>query len=370
MYVNRKHINLRFAHYQILLLVSRFNYMKILFAIQGTGNGHISRAREIVPLLQQHGEVDLLISGTQADVSLDQPLNYRFHGFSFIFGKKGSVNHWQTYRQMNLFKLKKDISSLPLHKYNLIINDFEPVTAWACKLQGRQSISLSHQASFISEKTPRPSGNYNWAELVLKYYAPATHHIGFHFQSYDKFINTPVIRSEIRNREPNDKGHITVYLPSFDDKFLLPFLQKLPDIKWEVFSKHCDISYRDKNVWVSPVSNLEYNTSVVNCHGLLTGGGFEGPAEALFLGKKVMMIPMKGQFEQQCNAEAAKQMGVPVLYCLNERFVTALSNWIEQPFTVKSNFANQTENIVNSLVQNFSIPYPVSSSGLLSKSFL
>jgi len=33
------------------LLTSRRNLtMKILYAIQGTGNGHISRAREIVPL--------------------------------------------------------------------------------------------------------------------------------------------------------------------------------------------------------------------------------------------------------------------------------------------------------------------------------
>ena len=67
--------------------------MRILFAIQGTGNGHISRAREIVPLLQEHGQVDLLISGTQADVALDQPLAYRFHGFSFVFGKRGSVDY-------------------------------------------------------------------------------------------------------------------------------------------------------------------------------------------------------------------------------------------------------------------------------------
>ena len=83
--------------------------MRILFAIQGTGNGHISRAREIVPFLQQHGELDVLISGTQADVQLNYPLTYRFHGFSYVFGKKGSVDHWSTYRSMNLHRLLRDI---------------------------------------------------------------------------------------------------------------------------------------------------------------------------------------------------------------------------------------------------------------------
>ena len=122
--------------------------MKILYAIQGTGNGHISRAREIIPYLQQHGEVDILISGTQADVALSQLIKYRFHGFSFVFGKNGGVNHWQTFKIIKLRQFWKDMRSIPIHDYNLIVNDFEPLTAWACKLKKVNSVSLSHQASF------------------------------------------------------------------------------------------------------------------------------------------------------------------------------------------------------------------------------
>ena len=125
--------------------------MKILYAIQGTGNGHVSRAREIVPLLQQHGEVDLLISGTQVDVKLSQEIKYNFHGFSFVFGKKGGVDHYKTWLNMNLFRFRKDMKRLPLKEYNLIVNDFEPVSAWACKLQGIECVSLSHQAAFKFE---------------------------------------------------------------------------------------------------------------------------------------------------------------------------------------------------------------------------
>src|SRR6195952_339666 len=102
--------------------------MKILFAIQGTGNGHISRAREIVPLLQQYGQVDLLVSGTEAEVSLSQPLKYKFHGFSFVFGTKGGVNKWVYFKKMNPPEVVKDKPSLPLKQNGLIINDFEPVS--------------------------------------------------------------------------------------------------------------------------------------------------------------------------------------------------------------------------------------------------
>ncbi|MBC7614959.1 MAG: glycosyl transferase, partial [Pedobacter sp.] len=171
--------------------------MKILYAIQGTGNGHISRAREIVPLLQTYGDLDILISGTQADVKLTQEIKYQLHGFSFVFGKNGGVNHFKTWKNMNLFQFRKDMKAVPLTDYNLIINDFEPVTAWACKAQKIESVSLSHQAAFKSKKVPRPK-TIDWGKLILSHYAPTTHHVGFHFKRYDDYIYTPVIRSEIR----------------------------------------------------------------------------------------------------------------------------------------------------------------------------
>lgn len=63
--------------------------MKILYAIQGTGNGHLSRAGDIIPILQQKGELDILVSGTEADIQIPYPVKYKFKGLSFVFGKKG-----------------------------------------------------------------------------------------------------------------------------------------------------------------------------------------------------------------------------------------------------------------------------------------
>lgn len=324
--------------------------MKILYAIQGTGNGHISRAKEIIPLLQQYGELHILMSGTQADIPLPQKLNYRFHGFSYVFGKRGGIDYWKTYKQMNIRQLWRDIKSIPLDNYDLIINDFEPITAWACKLRKRKSISLSHQASFMSDKTPRPGNKSFYGQWILKNYAPTTHHIGFHFKPYDDFIHHPVIRRDIRDLKPINKGHYTVYLPSIDDKILVKYLRQLPDIKWEVFSKHQKIPYRFYNVKVKPITNDAYNESLENCEGLLTGGGFEGPAEALYLGKKVLMIPMKRQFEQECNAEAARLMGIPVIYNIDENFVSSLESWVKEGLKVKINFPDSTNDIIKQVI--------------------
>ncbi|MGN6641288.1 MAG: glycosyltransferase family protein [Mucilaginibacter sp.] len=325
--------------------------MKILYAIQGTGNGHISRAREIVPLLQQYGELDLLVSGTEAEVSLSQPLKYRLHGFSFVFGTKGGVDKWATYKLMNLRQLLHDINHLPLKQYDLIINDFEPVSAWACRRQKLESVSLSHQCSFLSPNTPRP-GKWNYAEWLFKYYSPTTYRIGFHFDHYDDFIHTPVIRSDIRQLEPTNDGHYTVYLPAYDDNILVKHLSQTK-AQWHVFSKRHKTAYQQGNIQICPVNNELFNKSLASCEGLLTGGGFEGPAEALFLQKKVMMIPMSGQYEQQCNALAASKLGVPVVHSIDETFVAKVNKWIEDDTRVSVHFPDETAQIIDNMVNRY-----------------
>jgi uncharacterized protein (TIGR00661 family) len=326
--------------------------MKILFGIQGTGNGHISRAREIVPLLQQYGEVDLLVSGTEAEVSLSQPLQYKFHGFSFVFGKNGGVDNWATFKLMNLRQLWKDMHNIPLKQYDLIINDFEPVSAWACRLQGVESVSLSHQCSFVSKKAPRPS-KWNYAEWLFKYYSPTTHHVGFHFERYDNFIHTPVIRSDIRRMETSNKGHYTVYLPAYSDATLVKNLSQAKDAEWHIFSKRTKVAYTEGNVQVYPINNEAFNNSLASCAGLLTGGGFEGPAEALFMGKKVMMIPMRGQYEQQCNALSASKLGVKVVHSINHDFVGRVNTWLADERRIVVDFPDETAQIVDKLVKKY-----------------
>ncbi len=327
--------------------------MKILYAIQGTGNGHVSRARELVPLFQQYGDLDILISGTQADVGLDQEVQYKIHGFSFVFGKKGGVDHYSTWKTMDLRKFHRDMYAIPLESYDLIINDFEPVTAWACKLKKIKCVGLSHQSAFLSNKVPKPR-SVDWAQLILKYYAPANKHIGFHFKKYDEFIHTPVIRSEVRALEPENLGHYTVYLPALADKYLIKLLGQLPDVKWHIFSKHSHISYTEGNIHVQPVTNSAYLKSLEGCAGLLTGGGFESPAEALFLGKKLLVAPMRYQYEQQCNAYALKELGIPVLWASDRNWLPTIKMWVSNTQIYDFDFPDESAQIVHNIVNTFS----------------
>ena len=324
--------------------------MKILYAIQGTGNGHVSRARDIIPVLQKNNEVDILISGSQADVQLSFPVKYKYQGLGFVFGKNGGVDILETYKKSNLKTFFSEISCLPVQAYDLVISDFEPVSAWACYQKNKKCISLSHQAAVLNKNVPQPKQTDSIGKAILKKYAPATIQYGFHFKAYDTNIFTPVIRKQIREQHVGNDGHYTVYLPAYDDKHILEVLRKLPDVKWKVFSKHNKKPFVDGNIIIQPINNEAFVQSMASAEGILCGAGFETPAEALFMNKKLMVIPMKGQYEQQCNAAALKDMGVPVIKSLKLKYVDKITKWIETGKIIKVDYPDNTEQIINKIL--------------------
>ncbi len=324
--------------------------MKILYAIQGTGNGHVARAREIVPILQKRHEVDVLISGTQADVTLPFEVKYVYKGLSFIFGKKGGVDLLETYRRSNLSILFGEISSLPVQTYDLVISDFEPVSAWACYQKNKLCLGVSHQAAVLNKNAPQPKKYDPAGKAILKNYAPVSYKYGFHFKAYDSNIFTPVIRKEVRDLPVEDKGHYTVYLPSYSDEKILKVLGEFKDVHWQVFSKHNKEPNTVENISIRPIDNNEFIASMAASTGVLCGAGFETPAEALFLKKKLLVIPMKGQYEQQCNAAALESLGVPVIKALKKKHLSIIENWLKSTETVEVEYADETEEVLNTII--------------------
>ena len=303
--------------------------MRVLYAIQATGNGHVARARTILPLLNKYAKVDVLLSGIQADIEPDFPVKYRVKGQSFMFGKKGGIDFWLTFKKTNALRFTREVLSIPVHHYDVVVNDFEPVTAWACRLRNQLCVGLSHQSAVLTENAPRPKVPYSFGQFILKNYAPTDISYGFHFDRYNKHTFTPVIRDEIRQQKPINKGHYTVYLPAYADAHLISVLTQIKGVQWHVFSKHCKRQMQHQNVLVQPVNNAAFINSFVSSSGVLCGAGFETPAEAIFLRKKVLVVPMKNQYEQLCNAEALAQLGVPVMQSLKHtESIAAIKRWV------------------------------------------
>ncbi|HLV23270.1 MAG TPA: glycosyltransferase family protein [Moheibacter sp.] len=323
--------------------------MKILYALQCTGNGHIARAQELLPILKKYADVDLLTSGHQSQMELPQEPKYKFGGISLLYDSKGGLSYLKTAFGNNFLNALQDIKSVPVEDYDLIINDFEPISAWACKLKKYKNIiGISHQASMLFEKTPKPEKRSFLGEQVLKYYAPVQKSFGFHFESYHPQIFTPIIRSAIRELKPKNKGYYMTYLPSFSDEYLIERLNET-HADWRIFSKTAKEIYVSGNVFVFPIDQEEYLRSFENCAGILTNAGFETPAEALFLKKKLFVIPIKNQYEQECNAVALEKLGVPSSGDLDLR---KIQEWIDAEYFVEAKYEDKSKEVIQK-VMNF-----------------
>ncbi len=317
--------------------------MNILYAVQATGNGHISRAMELLPYLNNFGEVDIFLSGANSSLALDAPIKYRSKGLSLFYNCKGGLNYWKLIRKIQPARIRSEVNDLPVEKYDLIINDFDYITAAACARKGIPSVNFGHQASFQSKNTPRPEKKSIAGEWVLQSYAKASRYIGLHFENYDNYIFTPVIKKEIREAMPEDHGYITVYLPSYCEAQLKDIFSELDDCQFEIFSAQTTEPTTEKNIRFLPVDKDLFNKSLINCSGIITGGGFETPAEAIHLGKKIISIPIRGQYEQQCNAAALRKMGVCTLQKIDDRFETVFHEWIQSKASLKKDYSNSIE---------------------------
>ncbi|PQJ72410.1 glycosyltransferase family protein [Polaribacter butkevichii] len=326
--------------------------MRILYAIQGTGNGHLTRAKEIIPILQQKGDLDILVSGNENNLELGFEIKYKLKGLNFTFGKKGGIDFWASFKKMKLSRFYKEIKNLPIQEYDLIINDFEPVSAWAAKLNNIPIVSLSHQNAVLDAASPK-YGKYKFEKYILKHYAPSSVRFGFHFKNYSSAIFAPIIRKKIRAKKTSNKGHITVYLPSYNIDKIVKVLSKIPIIKWHIFSKEAKSLIFKKNMTIYPINEFDFIESMASSAGVLCGAGFETPSEALYLKKKLMVIPMKNQYEQQCNAIALKEMGVAVVKKLNRKQLKKIAKWIQSDTIIAVDYPDITEDILEAILSPY-----------------
>ncbi|PIR69301.1 MAG: glycosyl transferase [Candidatus Niyogibacteria bacterium CG10_big_fil_rev_8_21_14_0_10_46_36] len=289
---------------------SRNARLKILFAIQGTGNGHIARSREIIPRLAKYADIDVLVSGYQYQLDIRHPVTYAFKGVSFVFGEKGEIDYWKTLARLDLRQAHKDLRSLPKKKYDLVVSDFEPISARFAEKYGIPSVHISHEIALLSPQSPRPGWDI-LAELVISLYAPCDKTIGIHYKKYDATMVTPIIRDKIRKarEKKNNNEYYLAYLHAFSDERLISVFSKTKE-RWIIVSKYIKRPKQiNKNIFMLPVGHESYEDIFAGARGVCFNTGFQATAEALFLGKKLYTVPQRGQHEQQCNAEALKEFG-------------------------------------------------------------
>lgn len=277
--------------------------MKILYGIQTTGSGHISRALCVARALIAKGhQVDALLSGPEVgehwDISIFNQVSHHT-GLTFVMDD-GKVSKLKTIKSLKIGRFVKAVKNLDLSNYDLVLNDFEPISAWAAKRQKVCSISLSNQASF---RYGIPKSKAKKADrLVMKYFAPCAYEVGLGWHHFNHPILPPIVDSKLKNLDVSEEDFFLAYLPYDSKENLIKVFQ---DVKHYVFKIYGPYKEREilRNVEFIPQSREGFLNDLAGCKGLITNAGFASISEALFLGKKVLVNPIKGQFEQESNAK-------------------------------------------------------------------
>jgi len=252
--------------------------MKVLYGVQATGNGHITRARVMAPALEKAGvDVDYLFSGRDPEELFNmEPFGAYQCRQGLTFYMEGSkVNQWKTFTGNNPIKLVRDIFALNLDQYDLVITDFEPVTAWAAKLT----------------------------------------------------ICPPLIQAPLFDPVKSD-NKVVVYLPHDNVDQICRALQLYTEYEFFVYAR-VDKATDDGNMHVRPFSRDGFHRDLSDCSGVICNSGFGLLSEAIQYGKKILTLPQVGQAEQESNAEILEYLGLGIV--IDSLQSERLAQWLALP---------------------------------------
>jgi uncharacterized protein (TIGR00661 family) len=282
--------------------------MKILYGVQATGNGHISRSREVIRHLKDLGhEVRVILSGRDPSLLWEmetfEPYD-TFRGLTFI-SRRGKVRIIRTALQLNLVQFYRDIFSYDATGYDLVVTDFEPVAA---RIAGRNkipSIGVGHQYAFLHDIPVKKADPFSmW---VVRNFAPTDYAVGLHWHHFDQPLLPPIIPTHLKNSVKLAQNKILIYLPF---EMLEDIESLLKPLKSHQFFIYCNIRQAkdEGNIHLRPFSRAGFLKDLKDCNGVISNAGFELLSEALYLGKKFLIKPLAGQMEQASNAFAISEL--------------------------------------------------------------
>lgn len=300
--------------------------MKILYGVQGTGNGHITRARAMAEAFREFPglQVQWLLSGRPPEklFAMEAFGDYWWReGLTFVH-RAGKIDQIATTRQLNVSRLLKDIRELPVQDFDLVISDFEPVTAWAAKKRKRPSLGLGHQYAFnFAIPTPR----FGWtARAIMKMFAPVQVSLGMHWHHFGHPILPPIAQPHAQS-DAQQQDHVLVYLPFEHAEPLLHQLAQLP-YSFIVYGLSTELPAADNIVLKAP-SVEGFRSDVATARAVICNSGFELIAETLTLGKPILTRPLKGQFEQEANAMALNKLQLATV--VKEMDAVTIGKWLQ-----------------------------------------
>jgi uncharacterized protein (TIGR00661 family) len=325
--------------------------VRIFYGVQATGNGHITRARAMAPKFKEAGaDVTWMFTGRPWEQLFEMDVfgDYQWRSGLTFATKAGHVQYVKTALENPLARFVRDVKNLDLSGYDLVVCDFEPVTAWAAKLQGIKTIGIGHQYAFCYD-IPKAGADF-LGEKVLRYFAPVSLGLGVHWHHFHHPILPPIIERETETLPVRD-DKIIVYLPFEDVNQAIHLLKRYRDFQFYIYSPTPPNQAHEhaENVHVRRLSRDGFKKDFADAAAVICNAGFELASEALQAGKKILVKPLLGQMEQVSNALALEllQLG-QVMQSLD---ASTISTWLEESRAVQVSYPDSAQIIVDWLLQ-------------------
>lgn len=302
---------------------------RIIYAAAGEGFGHASRVHLIAQRFLDAGHDVLFASSHRGLLYLRQ---YYGEKVKEIFGltyeySKGYVQPLATIRK-NLAQLthgtrmnKKLFDQVyrPF-KPDLVVTDFEPFSGWwawynkvpfisldnehmltMCKLEHRLRNLVPRATSMLVTRLHCVGAQ---AYVIINFFtAPLKHERAV--------LVPPVVRDAVTSLTASNEGHIVLYSTTgtHEDR-LRDTLFKFPDQKFLVYGFNKDEQAR--NCIFKKRSTEGFLRDLAASRGVIASAGFSLMSECLYLRKRMLLLPLAGQYEQIINAYYAEKLGLGV----------------------------------------------------------
>jgi len=279
---------------------------------------------------RQGVEVTYLFSGRPEENYFDMEVfgDYRCQQGLTFYVDSGKVKYLKTLQHNSFLKFFKEVRALDLSPYDLVITDFEPVTAWAARLGNKPVIGLGHQYAF-SHNVPR-EGENTFSRLLMKYFAPARESFGLHWARFDGPILPPIVEPKLNQQArglDTDPRKIVVYLPFENQQEVTGLLQRIPQFKFVQYASNVTDA-ETSNVSLRKANRAGFIRDLCSSRAVISNAGFELISESLQLGLEILVKPLSCQPEQLSNAAALTELGLATR--VDQLSIEEISSWLDR----------------------------------------
>jgi len=293
--------------------------VKILYGVNGEGMGHATRSEVVIESLIGDHDLRIMASGAAY-----RYLSGFFGNVSKVFGpsfamENGEIRKWQSVTGM-LTMARREIpdsvttwfETIREWQPDVVVTDFEPLSGiyarWSqTPLVCVDNIHLIDRCRHVPEILKGAFEEIRVARAVVRAMsAPAGDYVIptlFHpevIKGRTRLVR-PILRQPVIEATPVRGEHLVVY--SAGDEELTEVLRDSP-VPCHVYGMRDGdaVGTTDGAIEYRPRSIDGFLDDLASSRGVITGGGFSLLGEAVYLGKPILSVPIKGQFEQLMNS--------------------------------------------------------------------